>query len=352
MKIFSIISGLGLGGAEQCLVNLANGLLDGGYEFKIFTLCDAGVVERSKKIQEITINLDCNRTFEISYKLYNKIKNDKSPVIISNFWTITFFVCLIKIFLKKDLKIIYWEHHFNTQRNFFEKLLVKITFRKVDLVIGWKKSIDSIISVCPQLEYKSCSIGNPVIDPFVDKNVLKKKSGLICICSRLVNEKSIFQSLYLFLLLDHYKSRRLIIIGDGVEKFNLIQIAYNLGILDKCIFVGHIEDPQRFIIQSDITLILSKEEGFCNVAAETILCKTGLISVENGSVASELLVNYPENGILIDGSDLNEVANAVEKYLQNYENNEEFYTNTNPAKKYTVENWVSRLVPEIQALQS
>jgi glycosyltransferase involved in cell wall biosynthesis len=352
MKIYSIISGLGLGGAEQCLVNLANGLLDRGYEFKIFTLCDAGLAKRSKKIQEITINLDCKKTFEILYKLYNKIKHDKSPVIISNFWTITFFVCLVKIFLKTDLKIIYWEHNSNTQRSFFENFLVKIAFRKIDLVIGWKKSINSIISICSKLEYRALSIGNPVIDPIVNSNVLKEKSGLICICSRLIKQKSIFQSLYLFLLLDQSKARRLLIIGDGEEKFNLIQMAYFLGILDKCIFIGHIEDPQKYIIQADVTLNLSKEEGFCNVAAETILCNTALISVENGSVASELLVSYPENGILIDSSNLNEAANAVGKFLQNYENNEGYHANIHPAKKYTIENWISRLVPEIKVLKN
>jgi hypothetical protein len=350
MKLYSIISGLGLGGAEQCVVNLANGLLDQGHNFSIFTLCDAGVAQRSKKIQDITVNLDCKKTIHLVYKLYFKIKNEKSPIIISNFWTITFCVCLIKIFLKRDLKIIYWEHHFNTQRNLLEKLLVKITFGFIDLVIGWKISIDSIILVCPQLKAKSLSIGNPIVDPIIDYSELKK-SGLICLCSRLVSEKSILQSLYAFLLMDQNKARRLLIIGDGIEKFNLIQISYSLGILDKCFFIGHVEDPQLYIAQADVTLILSKQEGFCNVAAETILCKTGLISLDNGSVATEVLEDYPENGVLLKKLDLNEIVISIEKFLEDNDKMDKINVNTFPAKKYTIDNWISRLLPALAQLK-
>lgn len=55
---------------------------------------------------------------------------------------------------------------------------------------------------------------------------------------------------------------KLLIAGTGKEKENLIKLAKELNIKDKCDFLGYIEDKKSFLEQLDLFISPSREEGF------------------------------------------------------------------------------------------
>ncbi|SFV71526.1 Alpha-1,4-N-acetylgalactosamine transferase PglJ [hydrothermal vent metagenome] len=99
----------------------------------------------------------------------------------------------------------------------------------------------------------------------------------------------------------------LILLGDGVERKFLEELAKELLIEKRVHFLGQVENPFKYIKKSDIFISSSAVEGFPNVLIESMLCKTVVISSDCLSGPREILA--PKSNIskrLSKGMELNE----------------------------------------------
>jgi len=315
MQVKLIISNLRSGGAEQCVVNLAESLKNMAVNIEILTLQANGIDQRPASIQDITKNLNCARTFHLVPKLFQRFRKQASEtIVVVSFWPIAVAVCLLKFLLLRDLRLYYWEHHFNSKYTILDRLVLKFLFRMLNGVIGWEKSIGSIVSICPYLDKLKYPFGNPV------KVLASKQDGSsysrnhICICSRLEESKGVVQSIYSFFLAAQEIDSRLIILGEGSLKELLINLVHDLGIKDRCYFLGVVGVPSEYMRQCALTLVTSPQEGFCNVVAESILVGTGVVSLKNGSVAESIC--DPCSAIIVENNDTVQIANAITRYVK------------------------------------
>ncbi|WP_321392903.1 glycosyltransferase [Emcibacter sp.] len=92
--------------------------------------------------------------------------------------------------------------------------------------------------------------------------------------------------------------KKLIIIGQGPEEKNLKQLARELAIYDRVIFLGHVpqRDLARYYAYADATLLMSSMEGMPNVVLESLACGTPVIATNVGGIPE--VVNET-NGILL-----------------------------------------------------
>ncbi|MEO8233560.1 MAG: glycosyltransferase, partial [Ignavibacteriota bacterium] len=107
------------------------------------------------------------------------------------------------------------------------------------------------------------------------------------------------------------------IIGEGSEKENLIKLADELSVLNKCVFFhGFVSDEQKLelLTNADFHILNSDDEGFSVVTAEAILYGIPVIATKCGG--PEDFVNET-TGLLIERRNLDELKKSILFMLDN-----------------------------------
>lgn len=107
---------------------------------------------------------------------------------------------------------------------------------------------------------------------------------------------------------------RLIIIGNGELKNELVLLAEGLGISKSVDFIGFRRNPFKYFSNSAILILTSTREGFGNVIVEAMACGVPVVSTR--SAGPEDLIHDGVNGILVSNGDERALAEAILKLLE------------------------------------
>lgn len=219
-------------------------------------------------------------------------------------------------------------------KTFFLKAMYKILmfclYCQSDYIVATSKSIASSI--------KRLLFVSPhkvkVIYNFVDSNKIRElckekdlpqdfNSALpfIGTVSRLAPEKGVHFLIQGFKSLLDKVDARLIIVGDGVEKSRLEQMAKELGIKEKVFFTGLADNPFKYIKKMDVFILPSLWEGFPNVLLEAMTCGVPVIASDSVGGISEVIQNK-KNGLLVKPGSSLAISEAVYYLLSNKERRE------------------------------
>ena len=99
-----------------------------------------------------------------------------------------------------------------------------------------------------------------------------------------------------------YPGMNLAILGKGSLKESLEGLAQAEGVADAVVFMGHQQNPYRFLKEADLFVLSSRNEGFPNALIEALSCGCPIVSVDCQSGPREILsAQYspsPVKGIL------------------------------------------------------
>ena len=84
---------------------------------------------------------------------------------------------------------------------------------------------------------------------------------------------------------------RLMFVGDGEGREELVLLAKQLGVADRVIFAGFRHDPTPFYKSADLFVLSSDYEGFGNVIVEALAMGTPVVSTDCPSGPAEILEN-------------------------------------------------------------
>jgi len=152
------------------------------------------------------------------------------------------------------------------------------------------------------------------------KEHLKKKLGVrtkinVVFSGRFIQRKGINFLLEAWRkVTDEVVDARLILLGDGplVEEMRIL--AKKLGIWDSVDFRGHVQEVPDFLRAADIFVLPSLQEGMPNSLLEAMACGLAPVGTRIGGVVD--IINGRENGILVEPSDVQDLAEGMLKLLR------------------------------------
>jgi glycosyltransferase involved in cell wall biosynthesis len=149
-------------------------------------------------------------------------------------------------------------------------------------------------------------------------NEIKKKYKIIGGCGFL-NKRKGFEDIIKFLTLN--SNLAAVLIGQGPDEDKLINLAKNLDVLDRCFFLGHLNNPISIINLLDVYVMSSYSEGFPLVVLEAGSLGVPIICV-NSPLFNELfsdsdVVFYERNNLISMELALNKILNKNHLYSKN-----------------------------------
>lgn len=143
---------------------------------------------------------------------------------------------------------------------------------------------------------------------------------------------------------------RALLIGEGVQREDLGQLSYRLGIADRVIFAGFQEDVSRWLSCMDVFVLPSLTEGTPMALLEAMAA--GVPSVASAVGGIPKIIDQGETGLLVAPGSASEIKAAVEVLFKNPDVRERMASRSVSVAKarYGVKSWIERIEREYEIL--
>ena len=187
---------------------------------------------------------------------------------------------------------------------------IKMTERSDLIVCNSEDQTKYLSNAAPRLKEKIRTIYNILdIDRIIrlkdeepDPEVAQFLEGhrFIITTSRFAKAKGLNNLLKAFAVLEKKDDDlRLLMIGDGDQKEKIKKLSSELGIKDKVLLPGFLENPFKYIARANAYILPSFYEGFPNTLIEAMACGTPVITADCPSGPAEILCGRVEQGFKV-----------------------------------------------------
>jgi len=102
--------------------------------------------------------------------------------------------------------------------------------------------------------------------------------------------------------------------GAGPEKDHLMRLSERLGLAEKLIFPGFVDDVYAWISSLDVFVISSRHEGFPTAALEAMALGVPVVATSVGGIPE--IIEHRKTGILVKPQDHIRLADGIQLLLQ------------------------------------
>ena len=211
-------------------------------------------------------------------------------------------------FANSNIKKIAWEHNHHNNNNKYIKSIVN-SCRKSDYLVNVSNELSEFYK--KYLGKKSIYIQNCL--DYVPSKISKLDSKNIISIGRLSKEKGFDDLLKLFKKVSlKYPDWKLNIVGDGMEKNKLLNLAKELKLGDKVVFHGYQNKDyiNELFQDSSIYVMTSHTESFGLVLIEAMSYGVPCISYTSAQGANEIITDGVD-GFLVDNRDETDMINKI-----------------------------------------
>lgn len=152
--------------------------------------------------------------------------------------------------------------------------------------------------------------------PFVSHDGAASDIGIVGNMTRVVKRTDLFIRAAA-IVAKKYPHIRWHIVGDGELRGSLEQMVAELGMRDRVIFAGRVDNVAGYLGQLQIGVICSDSEGLSNALIEYML--RGVVSVATKVGGNPELIVDGETGILIPAGDAGALAESIGALVENSE---------------------------------
>lgn len=326
MKILYVITGLGNGGAERVVCDLANEMFKKGHDVKIAYLTgDALTKPDHKEIELIKVDLnDFNSLLPAYIRLTKIIRKFRPDVVHSHMVHANIIMRLVRITAPID-KLICTAHS-NNEGGTLRMLAYRATHRLANVTTNVSnmaaqtfESLRAVPSKGMRTIYNGIDLNKFKYDSYTRSIInlelnIDESYNLILAVGRFNEAKDYPNLLKAVSLLkqDVVYPFKVIIAGDG-ELRNLIEdMIGSLGLEKEVVLLGRRSDIPELMSAADLFVLPSKYEGFGLVVAEAMACECLVVATDCGGV-NEVLNN---SDFLVPPSDCIALKNKMKYALE------------------------------------
>ncbi len=187
------------------------------------------------------------------------------------------------------------------------------------------------------------------IEELRTKYGINPEDKVLLTISRLVNWKRVDRSIIALSKVIKTEPRcKLVILGEGSEKENLIALSENLKVSDHVIFIGAVkhEEIWNYLNLADIFLSLYDLSNLGNPLFEAMICGKPIITLDVGNTSS--IIKNNKNGVLLQVYELSELPSRILYCLSNIDFANELGKQANDFAMRNFWDWKTRLSTEVK----
>jgi len=285
-------------------------------------------------------------------KLKKIIKKYRIQIIIS-FLERSNFINIIAKLLGSSHQAIISEHanpeytyRDQTFKNGIVRLFLKLLYSRADKIIavssGVKKSLINIFRIKErkiQVIYNPCDINK--IKRLSIRNLeqpwFHEETPIIITVGRLMRPKGQWQLIQAFAEVKRKVPSRLVIIGEGELKNQLMKLAKNLSVDKDITFLGWQKNPYKYMAHSTVFALTSLWESFGIVLVEAMVCGVPIVSFDCENGPREIL-NSGQYGVLVPAGNIKELTKVILNFLEDSDLRKKFAQKAEKrAQKFAIE---------------
>lgn len=298
------------GGAEKVLVKFLNYIAksQNGYDIHLLLVKKEGILldELNKNIKIFDFNK--NHAKNSLFNIINYLRIQNPDYFISSLDYMNLISSLAyKVSNSKSVFLI-WEHNnlsIHSKKTisnslFLNKILIKVFYSFSKKIIAVSNGVkDDLIANFNFSSSKVVTIYNPAFDSGIILNskdscddFLKIDNDYIIAVGRLAKQKNYPNLIRAFKILKTYEDKKdikLVILGEGPERQNIIDLIKSLNLMDEVFLLGHKSNPFPLIKNASIFVLSSDNEGFGLVLVEALALKKQIVSTDCPSGPKEIL---------------------------------------------------------------
>ncbi|MBF0784789.1 glycosyltransferase [Muribacter muris] len=323
MRILFLITGLGMGGAERQVCDLADSLSSLGHSIQIISLSsklDTGVLPNRKEIELFYLNMNKNPiSFIITYlKLRNLIQKFQPSVVHSHMFHANIMARLLK--LTQTFPKLICTAHSKNEGGKLRMLAYRITNRLADLNTNVSQdAVDEFIKKKAVNPNQMIAISNGInLNIFYKNEIFKAEVKkelefddsvyIFLAIGRLTDAKDYPNLLKAFSIVKHQKENVfLLIAGIGELEESLKDLAKTLNLSHNVKFLGLRRDIPKLMNVADTYVMSSYYEGLPLVLGEAMATENIVVSTDCGG-PKEIIGN---NGFLASIHDSQKLAEKM-----------------------------------------
>ncbi len=317
------------GGVEKNLYNLTNFFSKRIKNISLITANNNKKNNFNKRIDFISPNNNFwnnrNRFLKTSISIIlflNFFFKEESEIIIFSFNSNLYAILLAKIFNCKILIRSNASPHGYSNNFFKKKIFINILKLADEIIVN---SFDFKKQMKIKFNVKSTCIYNPLENinylkklaiKKINFNYFKSKQLKIISVGRLVKQKDHITLLKAINILSKKIKFKLLIMGNGEEKINLINFVKEKKLYKSIKIIPYQKNPYPYIYQSNLLILSSLYEGLPNVLLEALALKKFIISSNCPSGPKEILANQ-KYGELFEVKNYKQLSKKIEFFHNN-----------------------------------
>lgn len=309
-KITFFLASMEGGGIQKATLRLMQELIRLGWSPELVAINGKGPLKDEVPIKSNFIDLGVARTRYAFFSMLKFLISHKPLIGVSAQTHLNVLLIILKKLTGYPKRLIVTEHITFTKdhlhhRKLSERIrptLIYLFYPMASAVVA--VSTDAAKSIKKYASYKKniTVIENGLDLDEIRSLTLSSSSGQSIMCTadenmvvglgRLSLQKNFPLLMDAFSKLDLPKSR-LVIMGDGEDKNDLLDLGRKLKIEDRFILPGFVKNPYAVLAKARVFVLSSNWEGFCNVVIEALACGVPIVATDCPGGPGNLLKDQP-----------------------------------------------------------
>ena len=318
------------GGAERAMVDLANGLRAQGLTTELVVNRNEGPWRRLLLADVRLVAIRSRRAFFGLVKLLRYLRGARPDVVLANGaasiiltmlarWVMRRFIVIARVPVNQSAGLA----NVNLKWRIIRTVQASLLPQADAIVTNSVGSSEDIARSFPVASDKIHTIHNPVVQPGLADEASKPVehpwfgchgTPIILAAARLEQSKDHRTLIRAFASVAQQREVRLIVLGEGTQRRDLVKLTHELGVADRVDLPGFHANPFAFMAKSRLFVLSSTQEGMPNVLIQAMACGTPVVSTDCPSGPREVLEDG-RWGPLVPVGDANSLADAMSATL-------------------------------------